>query len=96
MAYQMIHLEIAYRLLEKFTWIVKREDFLLGAIDPGAKKKQDFVVCQKTFEKWFHKENILYGGIMLVLTCGIGRFFTKDILTNKQFGYRIKLLRTWK
>lgn len=39
MAYQMIHLEIAYRLLEKFTWIVKREDFLLGAIAPGAKKK---------------------------------------------------------
>ncbi|MBQ3544121.1 MAG: hypothetical protein II992_11000 [Lachnospiraceae bacterium] len=38
-AYQMIHIEVAYELLEKITWIERREDFLLGAIAPGAKKK---------------------------------------------------------
>ncbi|MBQ6993167.1 MAG: hypothetical protein IJN64_01565 [Lachnospiraceae bacterium] len=48
MAYQMIHLEIAYRLLEKFTWIVKREDFLLGAIAPDAVHFHDkYEVCLK-------------------------------------------------
>lgn len=36
MAYQMIHLEIAYRLLDKYTWIEKNGDFLMGAIAPDA------------------------------------------------------------
>lgn len=40
------------------------------------------VFAQKAFEKWFHKENIPYGGIILALTWGIGHFFTKDILTG--------------
>lgn len=37
---------------------------------------------QKAFEKWFHKENIPYGGMILALTWGIGHFFTKDIVTG--------------
>ena len=36
MAYQMIHLEIAYRLLEKYDWITNQADFLMGAIAPDA------------------------------------------------------------
>lgn len=36
MSYQMTHLEIAYRLLEKYNWIEERPDFLLGAIAPDA------------------------------------------------------------
>lgn len=40
------------------------------------------VFAQKAFEKWFHKENIPYGGIILALTWGIGHFFTKDIVTG--------------
>ena len=36
MAYQMIHLEVAYRLLEKYDWITKQGDFLMGAIAPDA------------------------------------------------------------
>lgn len=37
---------------------------------------------QKAFERWFHKENIPYGGIIVALTWGIGHFFTKDIWTG--------------
>ena len=37
---------------------------------------------QKAFEKWFHRENIPYGGIIVALTWGIGHFFTKDIWTG--------------
>lgn len=40
------------------------------------------VFAQKAFEKWFHKENIPYGGIAIALTWGIGHFFTKDIMTG--------------
>lgn len=36
MAYSMVHLEIAYRLLEKFDWIRKPGDFLLGALAPDS------------------------------------------------------------
>lgn len=40
------------------------------------------IFAQKAFEKWFHKEDIPYGGIILALTWGIGHFFTKDIITG--------------
>lgn len=40
------------------------------------------IFAQKALEKWFHKENIPYGGIILALTWGIGHFFTKDIVTG--------------
>lgn len=40
------------------------------------------VFGQNAFEKWFHKQNIPYGGIIVALTWGIGHFFTKDILTG--------------
>lgn len=36
MAYSMVHLEIAYRLLDKFDWISNPGDFLLGALAPDA------------------------------------------------------------
>ena len=36
MSYQMTHLEVAYRLLDKYKWIEVRPDFLLGAIAPDA------------------------------------------------------------
>ena len=36
MAYSMVHLEIAYRLLDKFDWIRKPGDFLLGALAPDS------------------------------------------------------------
>lgn len=37
---------------------------------------------QIAFEKWFHKQNIPYGGIILALTWGIAHFFTKDFMTG--------------
>ncbi len=40
------------------------------------------VFGQNAFEKWFHKQNIPYGGIIVAITWGIGHFFTKDILTG--------------
>lgn len=40
------------------------------------------VFGQKAFEKWFHKNNIPYGGIIVAITWGIGHFFTKDFLTG--------------
>lgn len=36
MSYQMIHLEVAYRLLDQYKWVEKPEDFLLGAIAPDS------------------------------------------------------------
>ncbi len=36
MSYQMVHLEIAYRLLEHYEWLHNCGDFLLGAIAPDA------------------------------------------------------------
>ena len=36
MSYQMTHLEVAYRLMDKYKWIEARPDFLLGAIAPDA------------------------------------------------------------
>lgn len=36
MAYSMVHLETAYRLLEKLDWVTSRGDFMLGAIAPDA------------------------------------------------------------
>ena len=36
MAYSMIHLEVAYRLLSKWDWINKPGDFLIGAVAPDA------------------------------------------------------------
>ena len=36
MAYSMIHLEVAYRLLNKWDWIKNPGDFLVGAIAPDA------------------------------------------------------------
>lgn len=36
MSYQMIHLEIAYRLLDKCIEVERRGDFLMGAIAPDA------------------------------------------------------------
>ena len=40
------------------------------------------IFSQEAFEKWFHRANIPYGGILLSLTWGIGHFITKDILTG--------------
>lgn len=40
------------------------------------------IFAQKAFEKWFHNENIPYGGIILSLTWGVAHFFTKDITTG--------------
>lgn len=40
------------------------------------------VFGQKAFEKWFHRPNIPYGGIIVAVTWGIGHFFTKDVLTG--------------
>lgn len=40
------------------------------------------VFGQNAFEKWFHKRNIPYGGIIVAVTWGIGHFFTKDVLTG--------------
>lgn len=37
---------------------------------------------QKAFEKWFRRENIPYGGIILALTWGFAHFFTKDFSTG--------------
>lgn len=37
---------------------------------------------QKAFEKWFHRENIPYGGIIVAITWGLGHFFIKDIWTG--------------
>lgn len=36
MSYQMTHLEVAYRLLNKYKWIEVQPDFLLGSIAPDA------------------------------------------------------------
>lgn len=36
MSYAMVHLEVAYRLLNKYDWIVKKGDFMLGAVAPDA------------------------------------------------------------
>lgn len=36
MAYSMIHFEVAYRLLEKYEWITKKGDFMVGAVAPDA------------------------------------------------------------
>ena len=36
MAYSMIHLEVAYRLLNKWNWIKNPGDFLVGAVAPDA------------------------------------------------------------
>lgn len=40
------------------------------------------VFGQYAFEKWFHKQNIPYGGIIVAITWGIEHFFTKDIVTG--------------
>lgn len=40
------------------------------------------VFGQNAFEKWFHRKNVPYGGIIVAITWGIGHFFTKDILTG--------------
>lgn len=40
------------------------------------------VFGQKAFEKWFKKENIPYGGIIIAITWGLAHFFTKEILTG--------------
>lgn len=36
MSYPMVHMEIAYRLLEKLDWIENRGDFILGAVAPDS------------------------------------------------------------
>lgn len=36
MSYQMTHLEVAYKLLDKYKWVDVPPDFLLGAIAPDA------------------------------------------------------------
>ena len=36
MAYQMIHMEAAYRLLEKLPWISQKADFILGSVAPDS------------------------------------------------------------
>ena len=40
------------------------------------------IFSQTAFEKWFHKEYVPYGGLLLALTWGIGHFLSKDILTG--------------
>lgn len=37
---------------------------------------------QKACEKWFRREAIPYGGILVAMTWGAGHFFTKDIWTG--------------
>lgn len=37
---------------------------------------------QKACEKWFQRENIPYGGILVAMTWGAGHFLTKDIWTG--------------
>lgn len=54
MAYQMIHLEVAYRLLEKYDWITKQGDFLMGAIAPDAVHFHD------TYEVWLKEHSHLW------------------------------------
>ncbi|MBQ8597445.1 MAG: hypothetical protein IJ409_06625, partial [Lachnospiraceae bacterium] len=46
MSYQMIHLEVAYRLLDKYKWINAPGDFLLGAIAPDAVHFHDKYLVQ--------------------------------------------------
>lgn len=36
MAYQMIHMEVAYRLLDKFDWIQEPADYMMGSIAPDS------------------------------------------------------------
>ena len=36
MSYQMIHMEVAYRLLDKFCWIKNRGDYMLGSVAPDS------------------------------------------------------------
>lgn len=36
MAYQMIHMEVAYRLLERWTWIAHPAEFIVGAVAPDS------------------------------------------------------------
>jgi len=40
------------------------------------------VFAQLAFERWFKRENIPYGGIILALTWGLAHIFTKDIATG--------------
>lgn len=40
------------------------------------------IFAQKAFDKWFHNENIPYGGIILALTWGVAHFFVKDVTTG--------------
>lgn len=40
------------------------------------------VFGQNAFEKWFRKQNIPYGGIIVAIRWGIAHFFTKDIQTG--------------
>ena len=43
------------------------------------------VFGQKAFEKWLHKENIPYGGIVVALTWGMVHWFTKGSLFTGLF-----------
>lgn len=43
------------------------------------------VFGQKAFEKWFHKENIPYGGIVVALTWGMAHWMTKGSLFTGLF-----------
>ena len=36
MAYQMIHMEVAYRLLDRLPWIKEKADFILGSVAPDS------------------------------------------------------------
>ena len=36
MAYQMIHMEVAYRLLDRLPWITQKADFILGSVAPDS------------------------------------------------------------
>ena len=54
MAFQMIHMEIAYRLLNRIPWITNRADFILGSVAPDAvHMKADFCMEQKVHSHMF-------------------------------------------
>lgn len=56
MAYQMIHMEVAYRLLERLSFVTNRAEFILGAVAPDSvHMNPDYEVSQKV------KSHLFYG-----------------------------------
>lgn len=55
---------------------------IISYVDWNGSKVIKELFGQKAFERWFHRENIPYGGIIVAITWGLGHFFTKDIWTG--------------